>query len=664
MLVLSLQVFSFALVSIAQSQSFTDGMTLLSKGGTFELGFFSPGTSNKRYLGIWYKNIPIPTVVWVANRLNPINDSSGILTLNTTGNLVLSQNDTVVWSSTITTSVEKKPEYSPEALLLDSGNLVVRDKKNDNPEAYLWQSFDYPSDTFLPGMKFGWDLGSGLNRRLTAWKSPDDPSPGDLSWEMVLNNYPDAYMMKETHKFYRGGPWNGVRPSGSPQLQQNPLFEFEFVDNKDEVYFMYHLKNMSVISRQVLNQTINARQRFVWLESEQIWSLYASVPMDYCDNYGLCGAYGSCMISGSPVCQCLEGFRPKSPEAWNSMDWSRGCVRKKPLRCEEKHRDGFVKLSGLKVPDTEHTWIDERMNLKQCREKCLSNCSCMAYANSDIKGKGSGCALWFGDLIDIRQFAEGGQDLFVRMAASELEADGNRKKVVVLVASVVTISVAVVTGALTLGWCYMRKVGKNVKEELECSNKGDQNKENQVDDLDLPFFDLLSIAAATSNFSIKNKIGEGGFGPVGYMAPEYASDGLFSVKSDVFSFGVLLLEIISGKRSRGYYSPNHSHNLIGHAWKLWKEERPIELIDTSLQDSCFLSQILHCIHVGLLCVQQHPEDRPVMSCALLMLVSDIELPEAKQPGYFGNASMEVDSSSSKQELSTTNDITITLLEPR
>ena len=100
------------------------------------------------------------------------------------------------------------------------------------------------------------------------------------------------------------------------------------------------------------------------------------------------------------------------------------------------------------------------------------------------------------------------------------------------------------------------------------------------------------------------------------------------------------------------------------AWKLWKEGKPVELIDSNIQDTCNLSQILHCIHVSLLCVQQHPEDRPGMSCALLMFLSEIELPAPKQPGYFGNASVEAYSSAVKQELSSTNEITITLLEPR
>ena len=64
--------------SINVLQPMSDGETLVSKGGKFEFGFFSPGNSHKRYVGIWYKNIPIQTVVWVANRANPINDSSGI----------------------------------------------------------------------------------------------------------------------------------------------------------------------------------------------------------------------------------------------------------------------------------------------------------------------------------------------------------------------------------------------------------------------------------------------------------------------------------------------------------------------------------------------------------------------------------------------------------
>jgi hypothetical protein len=406
---------SFALDSINPSQSISETNTLVSKYGSFELGFFSPGSSNHSYLGIWYKNIPVKTIVWVANPLNPINDSSGLFMINSTGSLVLlSQNKSVVWSTG-----SQKQAKNPVLQLLDSGNLVLTDDEDGNSGITLWESFDYPSDTFLPGMKLGWDLRKGLNRRITSWKNPDDPSPGDFTYGIAteLHSYPEAFIWKGTKKFYRSGPWNGLRFSGSPDLNPNPVFDFNFVSNEDEVYYMYTLKDKSLISRVVMNQTSSSRERTTWIEGDKVWRLYSSIPRDYCDTYGLCGPNGNCVLNGSPVCQCLKAFKPKSPKLWSLMDWSQGCIRNKPLSC---HTDGFVKLVDLKLPDTTYSWMNKNMSLEECRVKCLNNCSCMAYTNSDIREGGSGCAIWFGDLMDIRNFPTGGQDLYIRMSASEL----------------------------------------------------------------------------------------------------------------------------------------------------------------------------------------------------------------------------------------------------
>ncbi|KAB1215254.1 hypothetical protein CJ030_MR4G004193 [Morella rubra] len=724
---------SYGADSITQTQSLSDGKTLVSKGGSFELGFFRPGSSTNRYLGIWYKNIPDKTVVWVANRGSPINDSSGFLMINGTGSLLLlSQNKKVVWSTS-------PPRQSQNLLLqlLDSGNLVVRDERTDNPEDYVWQSFDYPSDTLLPGMKHGWDLRRGLNRRLTSWKNWEDPSPGDFTFEIQLHNYPDTYIWKGSQIFYRTGPWNGIRTSGSPSLKPNLIYQFTFVTNEDEVYFMYTLKNKSVITRVVINQSF---ERYTWVATEKIWNLYSTLPKDLCDSYALCGAYGNCIISDSPVCQCLKGFRPKSEEKWDSTDWTQGCVPKKPLSCQDKHKHGFLKFAGLKLPDTKNTWVDRTINLKECRIKCLDNCSCMAFTNVNITGGGTGCVIWFGDLLDIRQFETGGQDLYIRMDASELEsADGPEKKI----AAIVVASVAVVSGLL-LGGCYIFRSRKNAEEAAEKSEKFGQGRDIQEEDMELPILNLSTIARATDDFSFDNKLGEGGFGPVykgvledgqeiavkrlskisrqgqnefknevlliaklqhrnlvrllgccaeeeekllvyeympnrsldafifdfgmarifggdqtegntnrvvgtyGYMAPEYASDGYFSTKSDVFSFGILLLEIISGKKSRGVFHQDQSLNLIGYAWRLWKEGSPLGLMDACLKDSHCSSEVLRCIHISLLCVEQHPEDRPSMSTVVLMLGCENALPQPKQPGFFtGKHSHDQAPSSSK-----------------
>ncbi|KAL5548142.1 hypothetical protein UlMin_003373 [Ulmus minor] len=800
--------FCFAIDSVSPLESISDGRTLVSREGSFRLGFFSPGSSKNRYLGIWYKNIPVQTVVWVANRCNPINDSSGLLMMNETGNLVLlGQNKSVVWSINLL-----KGDQKPVMQLLDSGNLVIRDDKNGNEGDYLWQSFDYPSDTLLPEIKMGWDLRTGLKRGLSAWRNTDDPCPGDFTYGMELEprTYPEAYVRKGGAKFYRTGPWNGLRLSGSPELRPNPLYGFFFVYNDDEVYYMYNLKNDSVISRMVLNQTTNTRQRYTWIEADQTWRPYSAVPFDSCDNYGLCGANGNCMTSENPICQCLKGFRPKSQQKWNSMDWLGGCVRKSPLSCEDKQNDGFVKFSGLKLPDTTHTWVNKTMDLKKCRAKCLSNCSCMAYTNTDIRGEGSGCAIWFGDLIDIRQFASGGQDLYIRMPYSELaNADRRLREILIIIGVTGTFS------GMILVSCYIWR-RKNLKEKTDRNGMISPNGDEE-EDMELPLFNLSTITAATEGFSVNNKLGEGGFGPVyrgklegrqeiavkrlsmtpgqgvnelknevkliaklqhrnlvkllgcciqgeekllvyeympnksldyfifdeqqgkllkwprrfqiicgiargllylhqdsrlriihrdlkasnvlldkemnpkisdfglartfggdqtegntnrvvgtyGYMAPEYAFDGLFSIKSDVFSFGILVLEIVSGKRSRGFHHENHCRTLIGHAWKLMKEGKQFELIYSSLRDSNNLQEVLRCIHVGLLCVQQCPGDRPSMSLVVLMLGSDSELPQPKLPGYFTQTeSPERENSSNRPMSSSTNEITISILDAR
>ncbi|KAL5736147.1 hypothetical protein ACOSP7_030615 [Xanthoceras sorbifolium] len=500
--------FAYAFDTINSSQSISDdGRTLVSEDGTFELGFFSPGSSKNRYVGIWYKNIPDKTVVWVANRVNPINDSSGVLMINSTGSpVVVSQSKTVVWSANST----REAKSSVVLQLLNSGNLVLRDRQNDDDlGSYLWQSFDYPCDTLLPEMKLGWDLKTGLERRISSWQSPDDPSPGDFTWGVELKDYPEMAMWKGSKKFYRSGPWNGVGFSGAPELKPNPVFNFNFVVNEEEMYYMYWLGNKSVLSRIVLNQTINLRQRFTWREATKSWSVFAAVPRDYCDNYALCGANGYCTISESPICQCFKGFKPKSPEY---TDFSQGCVRNKPLNYSKQ--DGFINFDGLKLPDTTHTWVNNSMDLEDCREKCLENSSCMAFTNSYINGTGRVCHMWFGDLIDIKRFTSGGQDLFIRMSASEIggKAEPGRKIGTKIVVAIVVAAVVVVAGLLLLGY-YMYKSRTESIEKTEGNREANQKNEDGKD-MELPFFALSTNANATNDFSINNKPGEGGFGPV------------------------------------------------------------------------------------------------------------------------------------------------------
>lgn len=405
--------------TISLGQSIKDGETLVSAKESFELGFFSPGNSNIRYLGIWYKKIAEGTVTWVANRDAPLSDRSGVLRINGERNGILvllnSTNDTV-WSSNSSISAQK-----PVAALMESGNLVVKDGKDNNPDNILWQSFDYPCDTLLPGMKLGINLGTGLNRFLSSWKSTDDPARGDFTYGLDPRGIPQLVLRKNSIITFRAGLWNGLHWTGVPQLQPNPVYTFEYVSNEKEAFYTYNLSNSSVPSRMVINPA-GTVQRYTWMERTKTWTLFSrfsGVTLDQCDSYALCGAYASCNInSNSPECECLQGFVPNSQREWDMQYKSGGCVRRTPLDC--KHGDGFLEHKAVKLPDTRFSWVDKNITLWECKELCSKNCSCTAYANADVRGRGSGCLLWFHDLIDIKELPESGQDLFIRMAASEL----------------------------------------------------------------------------------------------------------------------------------------------------------------------------------------------------------------------------------------------------
>ncbi|KAB2636875.1 G-type lectin S-receptor-like serine/threonine-protein kinase [Pyrus ussuriensis x Pyrus communis] len=498
-------VFSTADDATSTFQSIRDGETVVSTGGTFELGFCSPDASNRRYVGIWYKHISVTTIVWVANRDTPLTDFSGVMRVTSPGILVLNHNKSTVWSSNTSRTAQ-----NPVARLLDSGNLVVMDRSDDDPENSLWQSFDYPGDTLLPGMKLGRNTVTGFNWHLSSWKSPQDPSQGNYTYQIGPKGYAEKFLREGSVIKFRTGPWNGVRFSGTPQLNPNPIYIYGLVFKPDEMYYSYKLRNSSILSRVVLTSDGLVR-RYTWIDRTKGWVLYLTAQIDNCDNYAFCGVYGACNIEKSPVCSCLKGFTPKFPKEWDLVDWSNGCARKTSLNCTG---DVFQKYSGLKLPSTEQSWFNRSMNLKECEMVCMKNCSCTAYTNLDIRDGGTGCLLWYGDLIDIRYLAENGQDIYIRMAAAEQDyeddtkinakySESNAKKMRIIISTTI-----LSTGLLILGLAMLFYVWK--KQHQKGGNLG----RNQKEDLELPLFDLMTIVSATSNFSIENKLGEGGFGSV------------------------------------------------------------------------------------------------------------------------------------------------------
>ncbi|QHO00319.1 G-type lectin S-receptor-like serine/threonine-protein kinase At2g19130 isoform X3 [Arachis ipaensis] len=169
-------------------QRLSGNQTLVSYGQIFEMGFFSPSGSgnNSRnyYLGIWYKGLPTPerTVVWVANRDHPISDPySSWLELDKHGNLSLyTSTGHAVWSANSSFSLDD-PLDSKAAKLREDGNFII----SSSFDKYDWQSFDYPTDTLLPNAYLEYDNDRGIKRVLKSWLATSNPSTGNFSAEVT-----------------------------------------------------------------------------------------------------------------------------------------------------------------------------------------------------------------------------------------------------------------------------------------------------------------------------------------------------------------------------------------------------------------------------------------------------------------------------------------------
>ncbi|XP_023739205.1 G-type lectin S-receptor-like serine/threonine-protein kinase At4g27290 isoform X1 [Lactuca sativa] len=804
-----------SLDTISANQTITDGNTIVSAGQNFEMGFFSLGTSRKRYVGIWFKKISTRTVVWVANRETPLSDTSGLFKLRQGALQILSGNNSVIWSSNSTGSDTARDLVMQ---LLDTGNLILRDKEN-----LIWQSFDYPGDTFLSGMRIGVDLITGKDRHLTSWKSNDDPSAGPYVFRVDPNGYPQFFVKRDVIPESRYGPWTGVTFNGMRNLGENAIFTHQFVVSENDIYYEYELLTKAFVS--ILRLTPDGKMgNWNWANRTENWSFYSGARIDdACTPYAICGSYGRCNINfdKNHNCSCLEGFEPRPSEERSLADQSSGCQRINPLACGNP--DGFRKVSGVKFPDTNHSWYNLSMTLGECETACMRNCSCTAYANLDIRRGGSGCLQWFDDLMDIRESDET-QELYIRIAASDISSPttseyGSRKNKqtsVVIVLSTLGLVVVCVIFALYVAWRKRKRPRKTILVSLQDHEDNYTNESLNSDKEMLPF-SLSMIAKATNNFSPNNKLGEGGFGPVykgvledgreiavkrlsstskqgldefknevgcinklqhrnlvkllgycilgdekmliyeymanksldlfifdesgsfmldwplcfgiingiargllylhqdsrlriihrdlkaanilldndmnpkisdfglarwlsgyeteantnkvvgthGYISPEYALHGLFSVKSDVFSFGVLVLEIVSGKKNRGFSKQEHHDTLTGHAWRLHNEGRSIELVGSHLRHSFVDFQVVRVVHIGLLCVQHHADDRPTMSSVVLMLGNENSLPPPKQPAFFTKDKLlEFTPSSSLPTLDSVGELTITHLNAR
>ncbi|PHT99265.1 hypothetical protein BC332_31872 [Capsicum chinense] len=317
-----------SICNINSTHYLRDPATLWCPDNIFKLGFFSPGSRNSsnRYVGIWY-NFSETTVVWVANRDKPLKDSSGVFKISDDGNLVVMNGmNEILWTSNVSSSSIVVMNSTAQ---LRSGNLVLLDNaKNGN---VIWQSYQHPSDTFLPKMKIPINSAkTGEKTGLRSWKSPLDPSFGDFSTSITAI-LPQLLIWKGEYVLWRSGQWNGQIFIGIKRMRSVHTGGYNVVDAEEGTVYLTGLVERKEATRFVLETTGNLVQSY-WDEIERKWKFPWSAIENDCDVYGTCGPFGRCNSLDSPICSCLRGFEPKNRDKWRKGNWSSGCVRRKSLQ--------------------------------------------------------------------------------------------------------------------------------------------------------------------------------------------------------------------------------------------------------------------------------------------------------------------------------------------
>jgi hypothetical protein len=412
---------SFARDTILPGEGISGNETLVSKNGVFELGFFSGGPGIHYFLGVRFKKMPRTTLkFWVGDRV-VISDLPGAALEVFGSSLYTKEAGASLWWSPV-------PGDGPPpavAVLLDNGNLVVRDQANSS--RILWQSFDYPGDSLLPGARLGFDRDTGNNISMTY---KDFTHNGSVSVDKTRKN---GFVLSTD-----GQDLPGTFPDWMVSSQDNgSSLVLKCPESPDVTEFLQHHLGQVSLMRWVDDPAANTSG----------WEARWTSPSDCRSGAFFCGNFGAC--TNNSKCNCVDGFEPKYPDEWKLGYFVTCCSRSLPLSCEAdgqtEHDDSFIpfdRLQGLPY--------DPRSDLAEsdgdCREACLSKCYCVAYAYD------SGCKLWYYSLYNL-SVASGPpySRVYVRLGRSKLRAkNGLHTRGITLL----VVGLVVVVWILVFLWIY------------------------------------------------------------------------------------------------------------------------------------------------------------------------------------------------------------------
>lgn len=347
---------------------------LVSPNGVFVAGFHRVG-ENAFCFAIWVNTSAVPTVIWMANRDQPVNGRGSKLSFLKTGNLILTDTArSVLWS----TDTVLGSSTSAQLQLENTGNLVL-----SNSSGHMWQSFDFPTDTLLPLQPLN------KNRELISWRSQTNYSSG--FYKLYFDDYDIVRLLfnnKEFSSVYWPHPWLLTWEAELPSFNRTRVVahfdKFGHLNSSDILDAVSADYGVDRMRRLTIDSDGNLRLYSLDEDSKK-WEVTWQAISHPCIIHGICGGNSTCTYqSFSPrKCSCLPGYKMK-----DSTDWSHGCIEESPIPCDNPAELQFVKLTNADFYGYDFTnYLN--MTRESCEAKCLETCNCKAYMYEFDTGLGT-----------------------------------------------------------------------------------------------------------------------------------------------------------------------------------------------------------------------------------------------------------------------------------
>ncbi|XP_021771994.1 G-type lectin S-receptor-like serine/threonine-protein kinase LECRK3 [Chenopodium quinoa] len=510
--------------NISVGQSLTakiNGTSWLSPSKHFAFGFHRlPNRGDLFLLAIWYANIP-DTIVWHANDGNPVPRGSSVKITANEGLVLTDPQGTNLWNTS--SELIGDGGWVSYGFMNDTGNFALKRSSNSTP---VWQSFDHPTDTLLPGQSL--EVDGSINSRL----SETNYTTGRFQYHLTE----DGIMALNTRDLSTGYLYSAyyISDPGNPGQTQRYVYNesgYMYILRKDGSVHNMLPDGYTPSQDQYQRLILSSDGILIWYSASKAsisdgWFRFQVLPENMCIGsspanlgVGICGSNNLCILGDNkrPMCECAQGYSLIDPNVQYG-----GCKPDFKLQNCEDYADrsmngeySLVQLQNTDFVNNDYERVDSRSEA-DCKDSCLKDCFCAA-ASFSLYGSNSGCWKKKAPLFNGKKDSSVNYNFFwIKVRSVNMSNDPLNPFVTVTPNGKMTTPIKVLFGSsVSVNLLLLVAIGFGLyfiyhKKKLKKSNEGQKKALSEYNHVH--YFSYQELFEATNGF--KEELGRGAFGVV------------------------------------------------------------------------------------------------------------------------------------------------------